>query len=116
MNLWIDDERPSPDTSWTIATTSASAIEILHAWVSMRNLLHAQNFSDLEIVSFDHDLGGDDTTRPVLLWMIENEVWPKILRVHTANPVGRQWLLGTADRYAPMEVEIPGMWRTYGRA
>lgn len=99
MKLWIDDERPMPEmfTHWARSSDEA----VLH--------LLAHTNEPLEVVSFDHDLGGttsDDTSRPVLLWMIENEVWPKEIRFHTANPVGRDWLEGTAKRYAPEWVHI----------
>jgi hypothetical protein len=95
MRLWIDDERVMPPgyTDW--ATSSAQALTLL--------ALNDATGGELELVSFDHDLGGmrtDETSRPVLLWMIETEMWPKEIRVHTANPVGRDWLIGTAKRYA----------------
>jgi hypothetical protein len=88
MKLWIDDERPAPN-GWYWAETSADAIE----WIER------MAFSE---VSFDHDLGGDDTTRKVVLWMLDNNItWPPIVRVHTANPVGREWLEGMINRYGP---------------
>jgi hypothetical protein len=101
MKLWLDDERvmPSGYTHW--ARSSASAIEMLdlQQWQSSR----------FQLISFDHDLGGttgDDTSRPVLTWMIENEMWPDEIRFHTANPVGREWLEGTAKQYAPKSTLI----------
>ncbi|KMV15988.1 hypothetical protein ACT17_22590 [Mycolicibacterium conceptionense] len=87
MKLWIDDERPAPD-GWTWAKTSATA------------LTHLARGEVCE-VSFDHDLGGDDTTRPVVLHLAEYGGWPALVRVHSANPVGRQWLEGMIDRYGP---------------
>jgi hypothetical protein len=50
-------------------------------------------------MSLDHDLGGDDTTRPIVLWCCENDFWPVEVRIHTANPVGRDWLEGMIERY-----------------
>jgi hypothetical protein len=61
-------------------------------------MLEATSF---KTVSFDHDLGGDDTTRPVMLWMCETGRWPERIKVHSANPVGQEWLTGMADRYCP---------------
>lgn len=60
----------------------------------------------LEIISFDHDLGGDDTSRRVANWMIENNFWSEEIRLHTANPVGYEWLQGTFNRYAPDSVKL----------
>ncbi|WP_170219494.1 cyclic-phosphate processing receiver domain-containing protein [Nocardioides litoris] len=91
MRLWIDDLRPAPE-GWRWAKTSREAIAILEA-------------QPADAVSFDHDLGrdrdGDDTTRAVVLWMCEHDRWPPTVHVHTANPVGREWLVGMARRYGP---------------
>jgi hypothetical protein len=86
-SLWIDDLRPAPD-GWTWAKTSSEAIVLLGK-------------SRFDAISFDHDLGGDDTTRRVVLWLCENDAWPPVVHVHTANPVGRDWLVGMAERYGP---------------
>lgn len=88
IGLWVDDLREPPDPSWRWAKTSAEAIGALHE-------------RDWREISLDHDLGGEDTTRPVVRWMAENDDWPPVVRVHTANPVGRRWLVGMADRYGP---------------
>lgn len=95
VKLWIDDLRPAPGDGWVTAEDSASALEFLAAFDGT-----------LAEVSFDHDLGGDDTTRPVMMWLIEHEMWPARIFVHTANPVGRDWLVGTAQRYAPETTRI----------
>lgn len=91
MRLWIDDLRPAPDSTWTVATTSAQAIAELTAAKAAGTVV--------ERISFDHDLGGDDNTRKVVIWIIENDFWPEQCLVHTANPVGREWLVGMIDRY-----------------
>lgn len=85
MKLWVDDLR-EPPSGWRWALTSAAAID----------LLAANRFDE---ISLDHDLGGDDTTRPVVLWMIENDYRPSYVRCHSANPVGREWIEGMVDRY-----------------
>jgi hypothetical protein len=120
-NLWIDDERVPP-VSWTAnpaphwARTSIEAINYLQSAMEWG--------AEYEVVSFDHDLGylyegfpqpdgtefhpdRPDDTRRVLMWMVENDFWPKsLLLVHTMNPVGREWLLGTARRHAPSWVTV----------
>lgn len=91
MKLFIDDERPAPE-GWELALTSDEALAVIEA----------QAYDgQLESVSFDHDLGGDDTTRPVVLWMCENDHWPESVYVHTGNPIGEEWLVGMVRRYAP---------------
>jgi hypothetical protein len=85
--LWVDDLRAAPAADWVVARTSAEAIERLSA-------------TDFDELSLDHDLGGDDTTRAVVQWLCQHpDRWPAAVRVHTANPVGREWLLGMIGRH-----------------
>ena len=86
--LWVDDLRPPPDNTWHWATTSDEAVQ----------LLQDKCISEL---SLDHDLGGDDTTRPVVMFMCNEEVWPPIIRCHSMNPVGRHWVVSMINRYKP---------------
>lgn len=99
MKLWVDDIRTPPDDSWEWVKTSAQAIKALSETKTLcREKSAIYNF---EVVSLDHDLGGDDTTRPIVLWCCENEFWPLKVVVHSANPVGREWLEGMIERYKP---------------
>lgn len=121
MRLWIDDERPTPDGYTHTAATSADAITLL--------IEAAADRTPIELISFDHDLGypwedgsslldqgiPGDTSRPVLLWMIEHDIWPAEIRLHTANPVGRDWLAGMIGRYAPDTTRLPANVRRTGR-
>lgn len=86
--LWVDDERHPPDDTWRWATNSADAV-------------HWLQDSAIDEVSLDHDLGGFDTARPIVLWMCTEEAWPKVIRVHSRNPVGAHWLAAMCSRYAP---------------
>lgn len=100
--LFIDDERPRPNIKeWSLALTSTAALNYLKYNRSMKIPVH--------VVSFDHDLGGEDTTRPVVLWMCENNFWPDEAYVHTGNVIGEEWLVGMIRRYAPA-----GTLRGYG--
>lgn len=85
--LYIDDLRPVPD-GWVLAKTSEEAISII------------ESNPPFEVISFDHDLGGEDTSRKVVLWLCEHEdKWPAKAKVHSMNPVGRDWLVGMINRY-----------------
>lgn len=113
IHLWIDDERPMPEAFTHWVKTSQEAIDFLQ---SVRD----DKESFVQVISFDHDLGynyedghssldggqQDDTSRPVLLWMIENQFWPMIIFVHSYNPIGAQWLMGMAQQYAPPVVQV----------
>lgn len=91
MKIWVDDMRPRPAWDWVQAYSSSEAIVLLDN--------HRRSGFPVEILSLDHDLGGDDTSRRVVLWMIENDFWPVEVRIHSANPVGVEWLEGMIERY-----------------
>ena len=83
MKLFIDDLRDPPDDSWWVVRSSKAGIEFLHA------------YGIPDEISFDHDLGGDDTAMVFVNYMIEAVLdktleMPKGFRyvVHSANPVG----------------------------
>lgn len=104
MKMWVDDVRDPPasfDTwetgdrtkGFCIVRSSGQAIACLESF--------RESGIEMEAISLDHDLGGEDTTRPIVLWMIEHNYWPKRIYVHTSNPVGREWLEGMINRYRP---------------
>lgn len=87
-SLWIDDLRTPPE-GWAWAKTSDEAIALIQ-----------ENGERFDFISFDHDLGGDDTSRKVVLWLCENaSKWPQQATVHSMNPIGKQWLVGMIQRY-----------------
>ncbi len=78
--LFIDDERNPPDNTWIVTRSSSNALEYI------------RNNGMPNFISFDHDLGGDDTTMIFLKNLVDN-VWngtdsPPDYKVHSANPVG----------------------------
>ena len=93
MKVWVDDIRLPPDNTWLKRLTSQGAIDWLES-------CKTQGWS-IDIMSLDHDLGGDDTTRPIVIWMCDNDFWPVQVVVHSANPPGVYWLEGMIDRYHP---------------
>lgn len=97
MKLFVDDERPRPDDSWTLVTNSKAAMYVIKGH-------HEENLV-IDTISLDHDLstrlGFDDDTRCIMLYMCEHEYWPTNLYIHTANPCGEEWLVGMAKRYGP---------------
>lgn len=99
MKIWVDDIRTPPDKDWIWAKTSKEAIE----WLEVSRWCNSPwcGTCSTELMSLDHDLGGDDTTRPVVIWMCENDFWPVKTVVHSANPVGVEWLEGMIERYGP---------------
>lgn len=95
IKLWIDDRRSPPDETWDWVTSSDAAIAFMKLMIDEIGT----DWMRFEAISFDHDLGGADTTRPVIIWMIENRVRFRRYTVHSANPVGKEWLTGMIERY-----------------
>lgn len=78
--LFIDDVRDPPSNGWIVVRSSAEALAYIekNGWPGF--------------ISFDHDLGGEDTTM-VFLKHLVNHVWngndlPPDYTVHSANPIG----------------------------
>lgn len=64
----------------------------------------ADLFEPWDEVWFDHDLGGDDTIYPVILYIMETAFYGRILPlgkvvIHTDNPVGRAMIEQQLGRY-----------------
>jgi len=87
MSMFIDDVRSPPGQMKFnhIARSSDAAIAIM------------EKGGCPSYISFDHDLGGDDTAMRVVNWMIEKDMdeqgWiPDNLTwdVHSANPIGKE--------------------------
>lgn len=99
MHYWVDDIRLPPHEAWLWWKTSAEAIKGFEAIKRM----HEKHplYKNKVIVSLDHDLGGDDTSRPIVLWFCENDWWPDEVYVHSANPPGVYWLESMIERYHP---------------
>ncbi len=81
--LFLDDERFPKDSGWLIARTSDSAIQMV--------LLEGMP----QEISFDHDLGGDDTSMAFLHWLTQALIKKQVsfpvdfvYSVHSQNPVG----------------------------
>jgi len=79
MKLWIDDWRKPPSDEWHWVQTSQQAIAYLSHFGTM-----------IELVSFDHDLGEDDTAMKVVDYIDRASEYraPPRFEVHSQNPVG----------------------------
>jgi hypothetical protein len=81
----IDDLRSHPDAAVHLRT-SAEAI----AWLGAFD-------GEIDELWLDHDLGGEDTIRPVVHFIAEraftgSPLSIKRIVVHTANPAGAAWI------------------------
>lgn len=93
--LYIDDLRTPKSEDWLIARDSFAAINLM------------QQHGCPALISFDHDLGGEDTAMVVVKWMIECDLdcdgafIPDDFQfnVHSANPVGVKNIEGLLGGY-----------------
>ena len=79
-SLFIDDIRNPPPGDWVVCRSTRAALDTV------------KQMGMPSFISFDHDLGGDDTTM-VFLHRLTNEIWdgtspPPDYYIHSANPVG----------------------------
>ena len=89
IRLWLDDER-DPSTPIIQQKFLANGDEI---WVKTvaeaKNMIQKGNVS---FISFDHDLGQEETGYDLARWIEERAfvegIQPPDYRVHSANPVG----------------------------
>lgn len=95
MKIWIDDIRTPPSKGWIWVKTSSSALDVLD-----------KNRNQIEMISFDHDLGGEDTAYVVANWIEAEASTGRFTRikwqVHSMNVVGRQRIsaaMKSAERF-----------------
>ncbi|EIN00396.1 hypothetical protein WQE_15236 [Paraburkholderia hospita] len=99
--LFIDDLRDPPSDRWVVARSSEEAISLLK-----RRGCSAK-------ISFDHDLGGDDTAMVVARWLvnIDLDVSGRFIPDHfkfavrSANPVGASNLKGHLEAYLSVKAK-----------
>lgn len=107
MKLYIDDLRTPLSSEWKIVRSSTEAID------------HMRVYGCPSYISFDHDLGGEDTAIVVIKWMIECDLdfnaafFPSDFQfnIHSANPVGSENIRGLLEGYLnnrlePIDIKI----------
>lgn len=97
-SLWVDDTRPIPSDcgpEWCSARS---------AWEAILKL----ELIEFQVVSLDHDLASfvgnkELTGYDILMWLVarklEGAYVPKIIHVHSANPVGVSKMRDTITKY-----------------
>lgn len=97
MKLWIDDCR-APPIHFKQNVLTGEKYEVYWAKTSLEALQYLEKYKNkITHISFDHDLGGPDTTIPVANWIEEQAYTGELNRfewtVHSMNPVGRKALI-----------------------
>lgn len=89
--MFIDDIRSPPSDDYVVARSSSEALDYI------------KNNGMPSFISFDHDLGGDDTTM-VFLRKLVDYIWngddtPPDYIVHSANPIGSKNIASFMDSW-----------------
>ena len=95
MKIWLDDIRPAP-AGFTLCHSVNEAKKVI--------LEAEEKGIAIELIDCDHDLGdyafdGGDAIK-LIDWLAERERWYPI-GLHTMNPVGRENMRRTVERYWP---------------
>lgn len=92
--LFIDDERFPVGEDWVITRSSVAATYVICT------------FGIPNYISFDHDLGGEDTSVVFIKWLIEhildnNLALPPDFEyyVHSQNPIGKKNIESLMDSF-----------------
>ena len=119
MKLWLDDIRPAPE-GWLWARTNDQAKHLL--------MIAERDGTPITECSLDHDLGFHDVEIPedpdellevitlkgqseetgydLVCWMLENNLVPKKVTIHSWNPDGARNMAARLSRYAPEDTDL----------
>lgn len=95
--LWVDDIRNPPENF---------QVDIVRTYVDAIKLLSEVNYDEIYL---DHDLADISSDHPektgydVVLWLVQRKFdgfhVPSVYHYLTANPIGRERMKGTVERY-----------------
>ena len=97
VNIYVDDERPTP-AGFDVRT------------YTVEQTLAKLQTSDVDLLSLDNDLGSlhwMHEGRYIVLWLAEQlnlfgrSYFPRRVAIHSANPVAREYMAATLLRYGP---------------
>jgi hypothetical protein len=78
INVYLDDQiTPLDEDNWTIVRTYKSCVQFLE-----------KHRDKINLISLDHDLGERKTGYDVACFMIEKNIIPPVINIHSLNPVG----------------------------
>lgn len=97
LNIWLDDD---PKVDGKSTRPAPKGFVHVHNLAELEELLNSTE-GRIEVMSFDHDLGdwaedGTELTgRYVIEWLQREHLdrYPKEVRVHSANQIGRENVL-----------------------
>lgn len=124
IKLWHDDVRPPPSTDWSWARTNEEARMLLY---NQKAIADEGGDACVEC-SLDHDLGApldagifakgaaEETGMQLVEWMIENDLVPPRVTIHSWNPSGAKrmraalFAAGHQAELRPYQVDSVPQW------
>lgn len=112
--LWHDDIRPAPD-GWLWARTNEQAQEILRKGDIVEcSLDHDLGYHDVELPEDPNELAevlvlkgqSEETGYDLVCWMLENDLVPQKVTIHSWNPEGAAHMAARLSRYAPADTDL----------
>lgn len=96
MKIFLDDIREvSEELGYKVVRDYDSCI----VWIrASRNIL--------EFVSLDYSLGSDKTGYDVLVYMVENNIYPKHINIHSDHPEGVPKMKKYVEEYFPKTTSL----------
>lgn len=101
VRVWLDDER-LPPIGWTWAKNYAECVMALESG----NVVELSLDHDLGIEHYLNEPTKERTGYDVCLWLAERGGWPPVVRIHSANPAGRERMASVVQRYAPSSTRL----------
>ena len=102
--MFIDDERSIDYLERFVGTDEEFFRDMVVRRSSEAAIQTISKNGSPTFIAFDHDLGGTDTTRKVVLWLVDELLEGRIFMprsfdwvIHSANPVGAKWLKDTLE-------------------
>ena len=96
--VWLDDERPIPEHIIRRASDDMNFIKFKSA-ITCYHWLRDVASEGKVFISFDHDLGTDNTGYDLAKWIVENGIPLAGYSVHSMNPVGAANIHQLLDHY-----------------
>lgn len=98
LRLWIDPEREPPDHTWDWVTTSEAAIALMDGFQD-----YGLMWVPREYISLTYRLRGDDTTWPVIHWMVENRFYFNQYFIHNCTPAEEATINSVIKEYLSVD-------------
>lgn len=83
--IYIDDERKSPSSEFYGGNYEVASCRTYQGAINVLTELDGTEFG----IDLDHDLGEEKTGYDICEYMLEYDIWPEVIYLHSQNSVGR---------------------------